>query len=89
MSWNHRVIRHVNDGEVWFAIHEAYYNKQGGIWSITTEPIAPVGESRAELKRTIELMLDAVKNPVLEYDMEFAKPPFKISKRMEKVKEVM
>jgi hypothetical protein len=69
MHWNHRVVRRVYKYEIEYSIHEAYYglNKDDKP-SITTESIAPYGESMAELRETLQRMLKALDKPVLDYE---------------------
>jgi len=70
--WNNRVVRRTwRKGEVGeevgYAIHEAYYGLDDGV-SITIDPIAPYGETLEELRETLQCMLRALDNPVLDYD---------------------
>lgn len=58
-------MRHVDQGEEHFAIHEYYYGIEPA-WSET--PNAVVGESVEELRKLLEWMLKALDMPVLEYD---------------------
>ena len=73
--WNYRVVKHVApSGEVYHTIHEAYYNSKNQITAITKDQIYPCGESKAELRRDIDLMLKAFKKPTLVYDeIKYAK----------------
>lgn len=73
MSWNYRVVKKRGPGrsspEVFFQIHEAYYhnrpkNKPPGI---TLQPITPYGETVAELKETLKMMLKDCEAPVIDH----------------------
>lgn len=74
--WNHRVVRRVyhagtDHEEVVYAIHEAYYETKGassGPCSITTEPKGIVGDNVEDLRETLQQMLKALDNPVLDYE---------------------
>ncbi len=66
MSWNYRVIRHKNDQEEWFNIHEVYYRNDKPV-SITENSCAPFGSSKEELRADFELMLKAFDKEVLDY----------------------
>jgi hypothetical protein len=69
MSWTYRVVRRVHEGEVSFGIHEAF--DDGDIekpHSITTDPVAPVGDTVEELAETLGRMQSALAKPVLESD---------------------
>ena len=72
MYWNHRVVKTVGKfgGVECFAIHEAYYdeapdNKLG--W--TQDPVAVVGDSIEELRFTLESMLAALDEEVIDNDV--------------------
>lgn len=68
-SWNYRVIQDIApNGELFYAIHEAYMNDRGEIWAITTDPVYPSGESPEELRADAENYLKALDAPVVKYD---------------------
>lgn len=67
MTWNHRVIRHVCDGEEFLSIREVYYNEAGVPDLCTEDAIGVWGESMEGLKQTLEWMQRALGQPVLEY----------------------
>ena len=41
MSWNYRIMRHEVDGEVWYGVHEVYYDVNGEprLWTEKPETI--------------------------------------------------
>ena len=54
MSWNYRVVKHVDPkGCEYFGLHEVHYDKRGRVILWTEEP-AEVGTTLAELLGTIE-----------------------------------
>ena len=63
-TWNYRVVE--NDGV--FAIHEAYYDDEGKVITITVEPVAPLGESLTELQTDLEYYSRALARPVLRHE---------------------
>jgi hypothetical protein len=63
-TWNYRVVK--NEGV--FAIHEAYYDDAGEVMTITVEPMAPRGDSLAELRADLEKFCQALAEPVLGYE---------------------
>ena len=65
MTWNHRVIRQVCDGEVYFGIYEVYY-KDGVPDMCTEDAIGVCAESLDGLKQTLEWMQKALEQPVLK-----------------------
>lgn len=67
MGWNHRVIKKVekDDTQVWYGIHEVYYDKDGNVDGYTMEPRRLLGENIDELRWTLEKMIEALEKPVL------------------------
>ena len=67
-TWNHRVIKHDADNdEVYYALHETHYNDDGKPEATTTFPTAVQGDSVEDLRWTLEQMLKALDQPVLNY----------------------
>lgn len=64
MSWNHRVVKHMEDSSPWFAIHEIYYDPDGKI-DTWTDPIEPYGEDQAELWKDLIQFCGAFDRPTL------------------------
>lgn len=81
--WNHRVVRRTFDnGTTLLGIHEAFCDKNGLVWAITTDPVSPMveppEEGLDELKKVLGWMLKACDQPVLDFDSipeEGAKSP--------------
>lgn len=71
MSWNYRVIKRKFADEYRYAIHEAYYDDDGEIWSITKEPVEPQGETEKELADDVARYIKSLVRPVLDYDGPF------------------
>ena len=74
MTWNYRVMRRwveESPGTLseQYGIYETYYDADDEIpHSITEDAMQPLGQTFAELYRDINLMLDALKKPVLDYE---------------------
>lgn len=70
MTWNHRVMRRVCDGEVCYAVHEVYY-MEGGKLSWTEEPVAPhyneTTDENYSLRADFERQMKALNFPILDY----------------------
>ncbi len=76
--WNYRVIRKKNiyhDSlskkeriDYMYAIHEAYYDKNGFVGAITQDPIEPFGENIEELRHSWVIMAEAFTKPILDYE---------------------
>jgi len=62
--WNYRVI--IKNGT--YAVHECFYNDKGYPVSISKDETWPIGESFAELKEDLKLMIKALERPILKYE---------------------
>jgi hypothetical protein len=73
--WNYRVVKHrAKSGEIYHVIHEAYYNSKNELNALSLEPMYACGETKAELKRDMAMMLEAFKKPTLVFDkIKYAK----------------
>lgn len=64
--WNHRVIRHKGvDGSEYLAVHEVHYNKQGKPVAYAEGPAAPLSETKAGLRWSLDSMARALRRPIL------------------------
>ncbi len=75
--WNYRVVRKKyelateddeNRSYYQYAIHEAYYDNNGKVGSITQEPIIPSGENIEELRHSWLIQAEAFGQPILDFD---------------------
>ena len=67
MTWNYRVIKYPDpiwDGDDWYSIGAAYYNKDGSIYGIA-ERVVPCGDTPELLAKDLRMMLKALSQPVL------------------------
>ncbi len=66
--WNYRVIRHENDGEVWFGLHECFYNplddKIPENW--TANAVEVSAESTGGIITVLGNMMQALAKPILQ-----------------------
>ena len=69
MTWDYRVIKHTDEGEVSYQIHEVYYDENQMIKSWTENSIKPYGETPDELKEDILMQLQAFQKPILEFNL--------------------
>jgi hypothetical protein len=61
-------MRHVDEnGHVWFAIHEVFYDVKNRVEAWGEPPEAPFGQTVEELRSNWAQMKDAFRLPVLEY----------------------
>ena len=73
MSWNYRIMKHTEDDFAWYGLHEVFYTPDGKIYGWGKEPEEVVGDSLAEVRNILVMMLEDVKRyaiAVLDYDME-------------------
>lgn len=73
MNWNYRVVHRVyRQGtdleEHSYSIHEAYYDENGKVTTITVEPVPCWADSMDGLNWTYEKFKIALEKPVLEWD---------------------
>jgi hypothetical protein len=76
--WNYRVVRRRStwvDSEskketvgYSYAIHEAFYDKNGDVGAITRDPVEPFGDNIEELRHAWMVMAEAFGQPILDYD---------------------
>ncbi|MDM8525130.1 hypothetical protein QUF80_17305 [Desulfococcaceae bacterium HSG8] len=66
--WNYRVVRKKESPGCSYAIHEAFYDKDGFVFAITQEGVEPFGEDIEELRHSWMMMAEAFGQPVLEYE---------------------
>ena len=69
MSWNYRVVHRVFNGEDCYGIHEAFYDDDWNVHSISENPVAPCGETIEELSIELHRFMHAISEPVVEYDI--------------------
>ena len=82
MTWNYRIIRKCglrdSDGKridedddlrnVWYAIHEVYYDENDKPFMCSMEPEYPCGETVDELIWSFSHFIEAFNKPILDYD---------------------
>lgn len=70
MSWNYRVVRSEEQGEVYYQIHEAYYDEPTTDTKpsrLTANAVRPGGSTLIELRKDIALMFSAFDHPPIEW----------------------
>lgn len=73
MTFNHRVLAHEHDGDVYFEIHEVYYNKKFKPILHTENPVSVGGESIEEILWVLERMKSCLDKPILWAGDKFPK----------------
>lgn len=76
--WNYRVVRKSNicidpadkqeRVDYIYAIHEAFYDTNGYVGTITHDPVEPFGENIEELRHSWVMMAEAFGKPILDFD---------------------
>jgi hypothetical protein len=69
-KWNYRVLQKRGDGEVFYQIHEVYYDEEGRPRAATVDPPGVHGDSLEDLEWSLEQMKLALTKPVLT-DQDF------------------
>jgi len=67
MTWNYRVIRHVSISEVWYAVHEVYYDPSGIPIACSEDPVFPMGTDVLGLTDDLNRYHKALTKPILDY----------------------
>jgi hypothetical protein len=70
-SWEYRICKRNDEDEEWFEIAEVYYlseddykNDKPSTW--TTNGARPGGNSLEEIKRDLEMMMEACNRPIFD-----------------------
>jgi hypothetical protein len=72
--WNHRIVRKKHksphDGSIsyTYGIHEAFYDKNHKVTTVTLDPVEPFGENIQELRQSWIMFCEAFGQPILDYD---------------------
>lgn len=69
-TWNHKVVRTQYNAEVYYGIHEAYYDDTGKVVSWTMRPVEVTGNSIQDLRKTLEQMLECLDKEVIDDQVE-------------------
>lgn len=73
MGWNHRILAHEHNGEVYLQIHEVYYNEEGKPNGYTENPISVGSETVKGITWTLNKMLECRTKPILLAGEKFPK----------------
>ena len=63
--WNHIILAHEFNGEIYFQIHEIYYDNDNKPIGYTVNPISVGGENLKSIKWTLNRMKECLKKPIL------------------------
>ena len=68
MSWNHRILAHKDGDEMYFEIHEVYYDEDGKPISYTADGANVGSESLDGIKWVLNKMKECVNKTILLAD---------------------
>ena len=68
MGWNHRVLAHKDGDEMYFQIHEVYYDKDGKPDSYTANGVSVGAESLDGIKWVLDKMKECLDKPILSVE---------------------
>ena len=71
--WNYRVLAHEEEGEIFLAIHEVYYNEKGKPERYSQECAIVIGSDIKDLKWQLNKMLLYLDKPILLAGENFPK----------------
>jgi len=72
MSWNHRIlVTEDNNGDIYFQIHEVFYNGDGTPNGYTMNPITIGSDDIKGLTWTVNKIKECLKKPILWGDNKF------------------
>ncbi len=78
MSWNHRILAHETNGEIYLQIHEVYYSAKGKPNGYTQNSVSVGGDDLKSIKWTLNKMKECCKKPVLwagkKFPSEYIQP---------------
>jgi len=73
MAWNHRILAHEYNGEIYFMIHEVSYNENNIPYSYTERATTVGGEDLKSITWILYRMLECRNKPILWAGEKFPK----------------
>ena len=68
MSWNHRLLAHKDGDEMYFQIHEVYYDKEGKPDGYTANGVSVGAESLDGINWVLDKMKECLEKPILSVE---------------------
>lgn len=65
MGWNYRILAHEHNEDVYFIIHEVYYDENGIPNGYTENGVYVNGENIEDMRWSIEKMNECLEKPIL------------------------
>ena len=66
MGWNYRVLAHKQFDEVYFYIHEVYYDEEGNPDGYVEIPVSPQSEEIKGMRWQLNKMNEALSKPIIK-----------------------
>ena len=60
--WNNRIVKHGQDGGIWYGLHEVFYDDNDEPEAYTLEPIAIVGDSVKDVEGQLAMIMKDLKS---------------------------
>jgi hypothetical protein len=73
-KWNYRILAHEHKGEIYFLVHEVFFNKDGIPDRYSDNPSEIGGDSIDDICWTIDAIRDAALRPILWAGEKFPAP---------------
>lgn len=68
MSFNHRVFAHENDDEIWFQVHEVFYDEDKNPVAYTEDAIKIIADDLEGMVWTLNQIKGCIDKPILSYE---------------------
>mgnify|MGYP001030655988 FL=1 len=68
MGWNHRILAHKDGDEMYFQIHEVYYDKDGKPDGYTANGVSVGAESLDGINWVLDKMKECLEKPILSVE---------------------
>lgn len=70
-GWNHRLIAHEDGDDIFYQIHEVYYNKDGFPESYTEKGVSVGGNTIEGINWVLDRMRECIDKPILWANEKF------------------
>lgn len=65
MGWNHRILAHEDNNDIFLQVHEVYYDNDGKPEGYTEKAVGVSGDSLKSITWTLNKMKECRKKPIL------------------------
>lgn len=71
MGWNHRIMAHEHEGEIYLEVHDVYYNDAGVPNACTDKGITVGADTMEGIQWVLEKIEECASKPILWYGEKF------------------